>query len=293
MIPPLLHHVKFKSKLDKSPSIFVNIQQIHVRNLLLFCFGLAMSRQIFGDNIVCHIMRQAVSQSYVDNTCFINGTLSKNGNLNYNYYQWVSLYFVWLAFCFYLPFSIWSKWCGFYIQQLTTNVDDTIQQCQIKSLIQRSNGNSIFWKTFALEMAYVIHLGIQLEITDVFFNRAWSQGKWSWNAIPNIFPDEGRCFIEFVSGGDVTMGKFICLLPLCSVYRKIFYLLYIVVVGLLIYSFLVFAYRLALFGKYKDHINRYYAYGIAKNAAKTWQGRDQLMTPQDSGIFMSNEDLSH
>lgn len=154
--------------MGKSYSPLIDFQQIHIRNIFVFAFGLSVARQLFGENIICHVMRQNIIQNYVDMQCFINGTFTpQDPPIYYDYYQWIPIYFLYMAFIYY-PFSIWCQIYGSYIKELTSHVKDEDRCREIFEIIQLSKGNLLFWKTWALEIFYFVNLLIQIGLTNSF-----------------------------------------------------------------------------------------------------------------------------
>lgn len=272
---PLIHLVKFSSKHSLSYSLLVDIQQIYVRNVILFCTGLSMVRLLFGDVIVCQNTVSSVSQMFMDTKCYINGTITKNivPFIYHDYYQWTTVYLLLLAFGFYFPYSIWSKLFGNFIRHLETlseNPNDVIQ------VIKDSKGNFLFFKTWLLEIIYIIYLSIILILTDVFFNGLWSRFNWSLSAVNNIFPDNGTCYIDYYQSSGSTHARFNCLLPLCSIYRKVFSLLYVLFIMLFIFNAFMMIYRIKLIFSKRKLINVWWAFMIVDQHIISWNVKNKL-----------------
>ncbi|GFR05878.1 innexin [Trichonephila clavata] len=203
------------------PRVIVDFNQIHVRNLFLFCFALSISRQYFGENIHCQLDGHKVSQSFLDTKCFINGTLTNFSGvenpilpvLYHDYYQWVSIVLLLQALSFHLPFRLYSKTLHSYVQELTIQKVEPSEYDRVFQVITASQGHGMFWKLWTLECVYAAHLLCQIVLLNVFFHRVWSLSSWSWSAIPMLFPDMGTCLYDYFSGGGQTTGRFRCLLP--------------------------------------------------------------------------------
>lgn len=272
---PLLHLIKFGSKRRQSHSVLIDLQQIYIRNAILFCTGLSMVRVLFGDTIHCQNTERSLSQTFVDTTCFINGTMTigEHSTLYHDYYQWVSVYLLMLAFGFYLPYSVWSKWCGDCLRHLEALAQKPEEAIQV---IKDSNGHYLFVKTMALEIFYVLYLILLLILTDVFFNRLWSQLGWSWKAVYVIFPDGGTCFFTFFLVGDFTVGRYYCLLPMCSVYRKVFLALYMLFVALMVTNVFILSYRAALAFQKRNRVNEWWALTIVSSCALSWDAKKKI-----------------
>lgn len=286
---PMIHLLKWKlSNVPQwSHSTLVDLQQLYVRNVFLFCFGLSVTRQFFGPNIICQLDGHRLTQEMLDTKCFINGTFTDFTktedaivpSLNHDYYQWVSLVLLLMAISFHFPFRIWSKYASQFIKELTTHVK-TEEDCnRVIHVIRQSQGNNLFWKMFLLECVYFMHLVLQIALMDQFFNRMWSLSKWSYTAIDLLFPEMASCWYDFFSVGDITTGRFRCLLPLNSVYRKVFWITYPVYISLLVLHACFFVYRLCLavhFGK--EWINVWWSLQIAKSRAESWLAKHTLQT---------------
>lgn len=268
----LIHLIKLKGHFKSSYSNLVDFHQIHVRNLFLFVFALSLSRQFFGDNIVCNLYREGVSQHFVQSACFVNGTETpRTGqkNLSHHYYQWVQIVMLLAAFNFYMPFKIWTKLFGWYLEQLTTKIDSIESATRTLQLLRISNGNCMFWKTWALEIFYLIHLIAHIFLFDTFVDNIWSSHGWRLKNITNtIFPDEGVCWFRVFSTADWNYVKVMCFLPLNCLYRKVFVFLWFLTVSLLAMHAFVFTYRVYLLKKWSPkQINAWWCFKIAQNTA--------------------------
>lgn len=268
----LLQLIKLhKPKDSQSHSLLIDFQQIYIRNVILFCTGLSMARLLFGENIICHSTVKSLTQNFIDTKCYINGTMTKgtDGNVSiyHDYYQWVSVYLLLLAFGFYFPYSVWSTLFGKYLQHLENLADKPIEAIQV---ITDSNGNLLFLKTLVLEFFYVIYLIFILYATDLFFNNLWSLSGWSWDAIYKIFPDSGSCVIHYFQSSGTTHASFNCLLPLCSVYRKIFLTLYGLILILILFNVFVIIYRIRLVVCKRKCINVWWAFSVVQQATTSW-----------------------
>lgn len=266
----------------RSYSLLIDTHQIYVRNIYLFCFALSMTRHIFGENIICQLDGNKLSQIMLDTKCFVNGTftnLTHTKNpvmpiLYHDYYQWVPIVLLLLAFSFYFPYRIWSSYVSGFIKEITTDIKSAEDCYKIFQVIHDSKGDGLYWKTLALECWYVIQLSIQIFIIDVFFNRMLSLSSWSWKIIPILFPEMASCFYDYYSGGGMTTGRFRCLLPLNSVYRKIFVVLYWAMAGLLVLHGLFLIYRIMLvivLGL--KTINVWWCVQIAQSQANSWHAK--------------------
>lgn len=270
----LLQLVNFKPKKSHSYSILLDFQQIHVRNAILFCTGLSMFRFLTGDNIICQNVEKSLSQDYIDTLCFINGTMTMGDPIIYHdYYQWVPVYLLLLALAFYFPYSIWLKFNATYIQQLENLKDKSEEKVQV---IKESNGNWMYFKTWALEVFYAVYLFFILYLTNIFFNSLWSRSEWSWKAINEIFPDHGTCFIVYHHSSGSSDGKFSCLLPLCSVYRKIFMFLYGLILFVIMLNLWIIINRIITLVYKYGYVNVWWAFKIVETSAVTWNAKREL-----------------
>ncbi|GFR30998.1 innexin [Trichonephila clavata] len=285
MLPLTLLKWKSRDVSPKSHSFLIDFNQIHVRNLFLFCFALSISRQYFGENIHCQLDGHKVSQSFLDTKCFINGTLTNFSGvenpilpvLYHDYYQWVSIVLLLQALSFHLPFRLYSKTLHSYVQELTIQKVEPSEYDRVFQVITASQGHGMFWKLWTLECVYAAHLLCQIVLLNVFFHRVWSLSSWSWSAIPMLFPDMGTCLYDYFSGGGQTTGRFRCLLPLNSVYRKIFWVVYGLFASLLVLHTIFFLYRLLLtIRKGPKWINMWWSLQIATSVSKSWHGKQVL-----------------
>lgn len=272
---PLIHLEKFSLKHRQSYSILVDFQQIYVRNVILFCVCLSMIRLLFGDVIICQNSGNEVSQMFIDTKCFINGTFTKDTIpfIYHDYYQWVSVYLTLLSIGFYFPYSIWSKFCGSFIRHLeilSEKPNDAIR------VIKESKGNLIFFKTLSLEIIYIVHLVIIILLTDLFFNGLWSRFNWSLTAINKIFPDNGTCFVDYFQNSGMTYARLNCLLPLCSIYRKVFSVLYLLCIVLFVSNVIMMIYRITLIYRKWKFIDMWWAIMIVNQHTISWNVKKEL-----------------
>lgn len=269
----ILHLITLVNSSGKSGSSLADFQHVCMHTFLLACTGLSWARQIFGESIHCHVGRHDVPQVFVDAYCLINGTVTMDRPppLHHDYYQWVSVYLLMLAFSFRIPYLVWSRYCGFYIEELCGDQTDRILET-----IRRSKGYSLFYRTWALEGSYAVLLAVQVYATDLFFNRVWSRSHFSWRAVAKMFPDTGKCEWNYYSGGGLTEGKFVCLLPLNSAYRKIFFVLYGAFVVLILWNMLGIVQRLIRVVVGRDRVNVEWSLTIAKSNARTWEAKEKI-----------------
>lgn len=275
----LLQLIKFNHKNSKSHSILIDFQQIYIRNVILFCTGLSMARVLFGENIICQSTVKSLTQNFIDTKCYINGTMTKgdineiNSTIYHDYYQWISVYLMLLAFAFYFPYSIWSKLVGNYLRHLENLADKPNEAIQV---ITDSKGNLIYLKTWTLEFFYIIYLFFILYVTDLFFNNLWSLSGWSWNAVYKIFPDNGSCYVHYYQSSGETHAWFNCLLPLCSIYRKIFLTLYGFILFLISFNVFMTMYRIRLFVCKRKFIDVWWAFLIVQHSTISWSTKKKF-----------------
>lgn len=282
---PLMSLLHFKDSIitrRQSHSWLVDIYQIYIRNVLLFCFGLSIARQVFGETISCHVDR-SIPVQYVELRCFINGTITshmiddKQKILYHDYYQWVSVLLLLLAFNFYFPFRFWSRICGKYLDEICKKIDD-IETCNsVLDTIQLSNGNYIFWKMWALECYYALHTALTLIYLDFFFNNAWSTFGYVFTTVYKTFPIHGTCQFSFYSDGGDGMNSVTCLLPLNIVYRKVFIVLLGITYLMIVLHMLFFMYRILLVIRFgRKFLDVWWSMTITKHAITTWRVKQHL-----------------
>lgn len=105
---PLLHLLKWKGSHRgniQSCSMLVDFNQIHIRNLFLFCFGLGLAKQMFGENIECQHNKHDIEKKVLEMKCFINYTRTTfmDETLIHDFYQWIPVILLLLAFSFHFP----------------------------------------------------------------------------------------------------------------------------------------------------------------------------------------------
>lgn len=273
---PLLQLVQWNTQQEASYSVFLTLYHVYVRNILTFCTGLTMIRFLFGNSIECLNDNRQFSQSFMDIKCYINGTFTLvpgHPTLYHDYYQWVPVYLVLLAFGFHFPYSFWSQHYGNYLRQLENLAEKPNDMIQ---MIRETQGNFIFFKTIALEMFYIVYLVWLVSISNVFFNHLWSRFHWSWRAIYKIFPDDGMCYFEYHHGSGVSENKLNCILPLCSIYRKIFFTLYILVWVLMVVNAWLIVYRILLVLYKRKFVNTWWAFKIAEQCMVSWPMKKEI-----------------
>lgn len=279
---PLLHLVKWKTTDGPrvvSCSMLVDFIQIHVRNTFLFGFALSLLKQIFGENIHCQLDKSSIDQVIVDMQCYINGTWSKykEETIYHDYYQWISLILFLLAISFHLPCRIWFKWMGKFIQEMTANVKDQESCEKVVQVVKESRGNGLFFKTWILESVYSILLMIQIGLLDFVFHHMWSKSGWSPSIIQQLFPDMVHCNHDYFAGGFETTGKFTCILPLNTAYRKIWWITYFIFAALMALLVICHAYRIHLLCFYgREKIDMWWCIKISSSRVETWKAKVML-----------------
>lgn len=272
MMIPMQAVMKFAS-LGKqcSPSLLCHFNRAYIRNFFLFTFCLTLTRQIFGDVIVCNHQDQKIPVNYLEMECYINGTITKKQDtiINHFYYQWVSVVLLLEAFAFWLPYQVlWFVWFREF------NHPEKMTPDRILSEIQRT-GRYAFWKTFAMEWIYLFHLILQAILIDMFLDYGLSKGL----SMNEIFPSRGSCYLDYFSGGDITIGRFICLLPLNIFYKKIFSVMFVGFWILLGIHVVVLISRIVLIlcprfrkGYFQDDVDRWWFSEIMKqNSCDVWE----------------------
>ena len=288
--------VKWKGQV-MSCSMLVDFTQIHVRNLLLFCLGLGLVKQLFGESIHCQRNGSNLDQVLLDMKCFINGTRSSfMGSTFYlDYYQWIPVILLLLAISFHLPCRIWCHWTGGFIREVTTHLKDQAACDHVFHVVTLSRGNHLFWKTWMLEILYAVHLLVHIQILNLVFHDVWSLSGWSTTALTVLFPDMVHCNYDYFGGGVQTAARFICLLPLNSAYRKVFGVVVCLLILLAVLHVMCFTYRLYLVFVYgRKRINMWWCMTIASSHAQTWQVqiklkdmcRDSLLSKESTYMSM-------
>lgn len=275
-ILPLLAPLKFSSDVS-ADSFLCNLHYKYIRNFFIASFTLSLTRQLYGEYIICHNTANEPSKQLLDTACFINGTFSKDadGNITFhhNYYQWIPLLLILEACSFYLPYHIWFKHCGLYLRKLQQVKD--LESCQkVIKMIEETAGYKIYWKTCFLEWFYSIHLIIQACIVNVFFNYGFSY-PWNLKVLHVIFPDYGLCWFDYYNGAFITTGRYFCLLPLNVLYRKIFLIVSIGFWIVIFFHIFYLSFRVA-WAFVKEHrrgknIDRVYSYQMAERYAQDFE----------------------
>lgn len=211
-----------------SPSIICKLHYRYIKNFFLFAFTLCLSRQLFGDSILCHRDRQGISENYLHTTCFMNGTYTDSeewGRLYYNYYQWVPVLLLLESFMFYLPYHVWIIWIHFIPTINSKNAENVLNS------IRQHGGQYVFWKAIALDWMYFCNFLLQA----LFINSFLNNGIWRGVSWEHLFPWNVKCNVDYHTGSGITTGKFNCILPLNVIYVILFKIMYIgfwVILGL-------------------------------------------------------------
>lgn len=214
-------------KFTGSPSIYptasfiCQLNYCYIKQFFILAFALSVSRQYFGESIICNSLEARIPVDLVRYTCFINGTYTLGNDTNeiyyHGYYQWVSFYFLFLAFAFYAPYQTFSHW-------LTRPVPICDNKTQYEEVIaylfQPTCHRHVFVKTLFIEIFYFLGLLPTVAIITYLFlgGRLWIQSE----SIDRLFPLNGKCAITYFSGGGETSAVFHCLLPVNVVHRLVF-----------------------------------------------------------------------
>lgn len=239
------------------------ICQLHsktIKNFYLFVLTLSLSRQLFGNAILCHLQQQAISENFVETTCFMNGTYTDTvawGRWYYTYYQWIPVVFLIESFMFYLPYCVWTTWIHFVPTIHEKNVEKILQA------IQKHGGQNVFWKTIALEGICFCNFLLQAGFINFFLNN----GIWKGVPWEILFPWNVKCDVDFYSGSDITTGKFACILPLNAIYTLAFRIMYVGFWIVLTLHGVSFLYQIILVYSRKD-IHRWWLYRMMKSNTK-------------------------
>ena len=273
----LISLVRFSS--GKSHSILVDFQQKYLRNLLLFGTGLSTVRLLFGVTIACQgIPPSSLNYNFLETKCYINGTVTDD--LHHDYYQFTSVFLFVSAFAVQIPFWIWGHFTGPEVRQLEALANEP--ELAIRAVRDSRN---LYLKTVALEGFYTVYWIALVASTDVFFNGYWSRFNWSWRVVPKLFPDSGTCCFKYYHASGESTASFNCLLPLSSVYRKVFSVLYWILAFLLPYHLVVLIYRAALFTRYpRTELERKWIVEILKKSTVSWSVRKKLEMNMNNNI---------
>lgn len=286
---PLINLFKFAGRAStgastiSSHSFLVETYRYYVRNSFLFMFALSSMRQVFGPNIVCHTAGYAISQEFVDTKCFINGTVTiddQNVVHHHQYYQWIPLVFLLQALTFQIPFSAWIRWYGHWLQHLTSlpsrNDSSSLKPGSHTPLhislvreIVDSRGRGLFTRTVVLELVYAVVTAVQAILINQFLNGELRFWKWR-DSLDRLFPESGNCYFNYYSGGDLTEGKFICLLPLNALYAKLFFFVYLLFSAMVAGHVFVVLLRLKTCFVYSCRVNEHWVYSIFHRNLVTW-----------------------
>lgn len=286
MLLPLLQFVKFRP--GPGPSFLVDLYAKYFRNVFLFGFALAVCRQLFGDTIVCQNSEtSSLSPMYVETRCFLNGTVTldpvtRNTVMTHDYYQWVPVLLLLASFHFHFPLQIWCRAFGSYADFIRGAKDEASTR-QVVNAVGKLQG--LFWKTWMLECFYLMHSFMGIWLLDTFFNNVWSQNSFTTaGTIKKLFPEHGVCLFRYVAGSAEKEAKILCLLPLNSVYRKLFVVVFETFKLLTAVHGLLFCHRLWLICRIGlTRIDGWWTTRIAIHSAETWTARCDLEEFLDSG----------
>lgn len=294
----LLNLLQFKSTRHlRLASGLSKCHYTYARNFFLFAFALSMSREMFGETIVCYTAGDSISLDYLHTYCFVNGTFTTDDHqiVYHDYYQWVSLLLLVEAFVFYVPFHIWKGYVEPDVEGLVVRKENDV--ARVVEAIIRGSGFRLYLKNFILETIYGLQLLLNAALVYVYFFRA--------NGVLNLdrlFPFAGTCHLNFYSGGGggITTGKYSCLLPLNVLYRK----LWVVVVMGFAVLFAAHCYywtkRLIVAACRPSEVNRWWAYRLAEKNTQgqsLWDLRKEarsilLWKPTETNVEAINLSLS-
>lgn len=229
-------------------------------NGFLFAFLLSLGRQYFGNAIECHRDKQSLSDAYLHTSCYMNGTftMTEDGDrLYYTYYQWMPVILLVEAFGLCWPRIVWRQWIHI-LPTLNKDNAETILQA-----IDRHGGQRVFWKMLALEGLCALNFVVQVALLDCLLNG----GLWKGLSYDVLFPASAQCDVTYYSGGDMTTGKFICLLPLNIFYRVFFQIGYWIFWTVLATHVLALVYRLLWFYITQD-VHRRWLYRLLESRAQ-------------------------
>lgn len=223
MLISFINLLKFIGSLSSSiyptASFVCLINHYYVKQFFILSFALSVSRQLFGESIVCNSLEAKVPVDLIHTTCLINGTYtvqSDTGEIyHHDYYQWVSLYLLFLAFVFYAPYQMFSHW----LTRPVPVCDNETQYDEIIDYMFRPKCHRhVFLKTLFVEIFYaIVILPAVAVLTHLFLAKG---GGISWDG--RSFPLNGNCAVTYFSGGFETFAVFHCLLPVNVVYRLVF-----------------------------------------------------------------------
>lgn len=269
------------SEFSNPVSFLCKLNHFYIRNFFFFAFTLSISKNIFGEPIICNSYEASIPRDLLHTVCLVNGTFSKFVDgaekkeilFFHDYYQWISIVFILQAITFYLPYTFWLQW----VRVVPSTIESVDFKFILRQIIQHK-GFNLFWKTFALELFYFLHLILQAVSINFFLNDGLRKGY----SFENLFPLNVHCNVNYYSGGFETTGKFHCALPLNVVYRTIFkivirsfYFVFVLHVLMINFKILLCMCPVLRRGAFRsENINSWWMYQVIENnleGEKLWK----------------------
>lgn len=267
--------------------------------MLLVCSILVSGTQFFGEPIHC-ATNDVISTDIMNNYCWVEGTFtlprSLNGTLGddvaapgvdqrkitandpvieHAYYQWVGMFLLFQAVCFYFPRWLWRCWeqgrMKALVKEISTSDKEKIPittrqefEKKAKTIIDyflghRFENQKYAYRFFVCEILTCVNLIFQLYLLDRFLGyQFWTYGPSAVgylmydpenrvDPMAQVFPKMSKCRLRrFGTSGEVQIHDAICLLSLNIINEKIFVALWFWFVVLAIISFFNICYRLLM-----------------------------------------------
>lgn len=244
--------LKYNSPTYRFCSYTCDIHYYFTRNIFVACFILSITKQLFGETIMCCCMTRYPSD-LTNSLCLLNNTFHYLNNSKmesdkyyHYYYQWVPLVFLLESLAFSAPNWLWEILVGNYIKQLSIqNVKLDEKYCDF--IISELSYSKFFFnlKHLILDLIYCFNVLLQMYLLNIFLNNDFiNLFKLPSN---NLFQMSTLCSIKWHESSDYSVYKLRCILPLNVLYSKIFIVLWFWLHVICIFQILVVIHRLIKF----------------------------------------------
>lgn len=254
-----------------------DVHYFYTRNLFVAMFILSITKQLFGDTIVCCCSQYVNLHDYV---CLTNGTFTKINEPFYGshpilpryyhyYYQWIPLVFLLESLAFSIPNFAWETAVGKYIKQLSitsTKLDENYCEYIVTEL--KKSKFCFYFKHLVLDLVYFGNVLLQMYLLDMLLNNDYIDymNLFEFKLPSNLlFPLDAYCEMNWKESSDWSFYKMRCVLPLNVLYKKSFLVLWFWLHFLCFFQPLVILVRMFEFMFTCCNVNTWALYQIVKH----------------------------
>ena len=225
--------LKYNSPTYRFCSYTCDLHYYVTRNIFVASFILSITKQLFGDTIICCCMVNYPSD-LINTHCLLNGTFhylnnSKTESAKYYhfYYQWVPLVFLLESLAFSTPNWLWESLVGNYMKQLSIQ-DLKLDKKYCDFILSELIYSKFFYnlKHFILDLIYCFNVLLQMYSLNIFLNNDFINLIKFTLPSNNLFRMTTLCHVMWHENTDYSHYKLKCILPLNILYNKIFLVLW-------------------------------------------------------------------